>query len=325
MIKDFQLQTINDIPVEITPIPGINSLQLNYEASIGGANAPEPGADKTSENVAASILNQGTLATKSDISAAEIADRTITSVKLALLTVSADVIAAGAITESKLYTGAVTADKIAANTITAAKIAANTITANEIAASTITAAKMNVSQLSAITANIGDITAGSITGVTITGGTIQTSSSDNTGVKMTTSGFAAYGEAMSFYNTSGNLKGYLGASTSEFYMVGVTNQNVKIGSFQDIYLDAAAGFSVTPVRNNVDLGNSNYFWRNVHANRYTFANISYYLERSGAALVFTGMNRLTMDGGTFRRVGFTFKDSAGNNKYIEVLATADPV
>lgn len=319
MIKDFQLQTINDIPVEITPIPGINSLQLNYEASIGGANAPEPGADKTSENVAASILNQGTLATKSDISAAEIADRTITSVKLALLSVSDDVIAAGAITESKLYTGAVTTDKIAANAITAAKIAANTITANEIAASTITAAKMNVAQLSAIAADLGSITAG-----TITGALLQTSSSSYTGVKISSSigGINMYGQSLSLYDTSGNLYGYIGGYSGYYNIATYNNRNMLLdaGSATVHFYSHAAPLN----DGGKNLGYYNYRWGNCFTLNLTFEN-GYYLNKNGNALQLNGLNRLTMDGGTFRRVGFTFKDSAGNNKYIEVLATADPV
>lgn len=321
MTKDFVLMTIEDQPIEIQPIPGLNQMQLNYEASIGGANAPEPGADKTSENVAASILNQGTLATKSDISAAEIADRTITSVKLALLTVSEDVIAAGAITENKLYTGAVTADKIAANTITAAKIAANTITANEIAASTITAAKMNVSQLSAISANLGSITSG-----TVTGALLQTSSSNNTGVKIGTvgsdTGIFVYGQTFKLLDTSGNLYGYIGGYGGYYNIATYNNRNMLLdaGSATVHFYSHAAPLN----DGGKNLGYYNYRWGNCFTLNLTFEN-GYYLNKDGNALKLNGLNRLTMDGGTFRRVGFTFKDSASNNRYIEVLATADPV
>lgn len=321
MIKDFQLQTIDDIPVEIELIPGLNALQLNYEASIGGANAPEPGADKTSENVAASILNQGTLATKSNVSAAEIADRTITSVKLALLAVSADVIAAGAITESKLYTGAVTADKIAANTITAAKIAAKTITADEIASNTITANRMNVSELSAIAANLGSITSG-----TVTGALLQTSDSSNTGIKIGTvgldTGIFVYGQTFKLLDTNGNLYGHIGGYGGYYNIATYNNRNMLLDAGSatvHFYSHAAPLYD-----GNKNLGYYNYRWGNCFTLNLTFEN-GYYLNKSGNALQLNGLNRLTMDGGTFRRVGLTFKDSASNNRYIEVLATADPV
>ena len=183
MIKDFQLQTINDIPVEITPIPGINSLQLNYEASIGGANAPEPGADKTSENVSAGIASQGALATLNSVGTDQILDEAITSLKIAAGAVSAAKtsiaainpstgeinankvgttqidtnavteakILASAITENKIAVNAVTESKILASAITEAKIAVNAVTEGKIASNAVSTSKL---ALAAVTADI---------------------------------------------------------------------------------------------------------------------------------------------------------------------------
>ena len=319
MTKDFQLQTINDIPVEITPIPGINSLQLNYEASIGGSGAPQPGADKTAENIAAGITGQGSLATKSTITDTEIVNRSITSVKLALATIEADVIAAGVITENKLYTGAVTADKIAANTITAAKIAANTITANEIAASTITAAKLNISQLSAITANIGTITSGTVTGVLL-----QTTSTSNSGVKMSSDlgGIVVYGQTFQLRDTSNNLYGYIGGYGGYYNIATYNNRNMLLdaGSATVHFYSHAAPLN----DGGKNLGYYNYRWGNCFTLNVTFQD-GYYLDKNGNNLRLNGLNRIQLDGGTFRRVGFTFKDGSSVNRYIEVLAVNDPV
>ncbi len=197
--KEYKMQEIPD--VELPPmeeIPGITVPQINYGTSVGGSGAPALGADVTSENVAAGITGQGSLATQSSISGSDIVDRAIESVKLALetikddviaagaitenkiynqavtkakmalLSVDADIIAAGAITENKLFAGAVTTDKIAANAITAAKIAANTITASQIAAGTITATEILTGTITAAKIATGTITANEIAANTIT-------------------------------------------------------------------------------------------------------------------------------------------------------------
>jgi len=181
--------------------------------------------------------------------------------------------------------------------------------------------------LSAAAGTLGTITAGTFNGVTVTGGTIQTSSSSNTGVKMTSSGITSYGETVYYRDTSGNLRGYIGSSSTEFYMIsGTSNTKVKIGSQSDIVLDAANGFSVAPARTGVDCGNSSYYWSNVWSSRYTFDNSSsYYLYKSGSILATSGFTNFYLNGYTFRPVGFTFKDGSGANKYMVVLATDDPV
>jgi len=322
MSEDFNLQYIEDAAISVASIPGINALQLDYVSSIGGANAPEPGADKTAENIALAIMNQGSLATKNSVTATEIANGAITTVKIALGAVTADIVAAGAITENKLYTGAVTADKIAANTITAAKIAANTITANEIAAYTITAAKMNVAQLSAIAADLGSITAG-----TITGALLQTSSSSYTGVKISSSigGINMYGQSLSLYDTGGTLYGYIGGYGGYYNIATYNNRNMLLGAGSGtLHLNS----TMAPLNNAaVNLGYYNYAFGNVYSLNYSFNNSQYLhiYNSDTSALECVNFSKIRLSGYSFRRVGFTFKDGSSVNRYIEVLAVNDPV
>ena len=319
MAKDFVLMTIEDQPVEIQPIPGLNQMQLNYEASIGGANAPQPGADKTSLNIAAGIANQGTLATKSSVTDTEIVNRSITSIKLALATIEADVIAAGAITENKLYTGAVTADKIASNAITSAKIDAGAITAGKIAAKAVTATEINVSELSAISANIGTITSGTVTGVLL-----QTSSSAYTGVKMSSAlgGIVIYGQTFQLRDTSNNLYGYIGGYSGYYNIATYNNRNMLLDAGSaTIHFNSHAAPLTDGGKN---LGYYNYRWGNCYTLNLTFQD-GYYLNKSGNVLQANGFTNFYINGYTFRPVGFTFKDGSGNNKYLVVLATNDPV
>lgn len=141
--------------------------------------------------------------------------------------------------------------------------------------------------LSAAAGTLGTITAGTFNGVTITGGTIQTSSSANTGVKLTTSGANVYGEtSFQIRDTSGNLRGYVGGNSNELYIIGASGREVKIGSYQNILLDAAAGASIMPVRANTDLGSSSSSnrWRSIYLNGLiyfsgTSANIQYSSSR----------------------------------------------
>ena len=199
LTKKFELISIEEIPLPEKEVAGINEPKVDYETSIGGSNAPELGADKTSEHTSAGFTGQGDLATKDNVSAAEILDRAITSTKIALDAIQGDVIKAGAITENKLYTGAVTSDKIDSNAVTAAKIASRTITAAEIASGTITSNEITVSSLSALSANIGTVTSG-----TITGALLQTTSDPNAGVKISSfyNGISIYGQSLTLYDTS---------------------------------------------------------------------------------------------------------------------------
>jgi hypothetical protein len=196
----------------------IGSGSVTWDKIDPNGDTPEAGADVTSENVAASIAGQGSLATLNQVDTAQIVDGAIEKVKMALLSVDSDILAANAVTSVKIEDNAISAPKILAGAVIAGKIAANAVTATEI----------NVATLSAISANIGTITAGSITGVTITGGTIQTNSDNRTGVKMkdvtnylqiydgTIERMRLTSEKLIFYNTSATDVG-------RFYTDGTAN------------------------------------------------------------------------------------------------------
>lgn len=137
--------------------------------------------------------------------------------------------------------------------ITADNIAANTITANEIATNTIT-----TNQLSAT----------AIDGMTITWALLRTSPYANTGIKISEAlwWIAAYWESLNLYDTSWNIRWYIWANSSDVYMIWVASKNIRLGSYQDIILDAASSFSVAPARANVDCWNSSYPWRTLYTN-----------------------------------------------------------
>lgn len=103
-----------------------------------------------------------------------------------------DSLSANCITATQIAAGAITAGAIAANAITAGKIDAGAITADKIAANAITAAK---------------ISAGAIDGQTITGASIRTASS---GSRIELKDDTTYNDAILFYDSSGNLVGYMG-------------------------------------------------------------------------------------------------------------------
>lgn len=320
-VKQFELDFVEYNPIIIEDIPGISDIALDYSASIGGAEKPEDGADVTSNNPQnVDWLNDaGDLATLDTVDTAQIVNGAVEKVKMALLSVDADILAASAVTENKLYTGAVTVNKLASNAVTSVKILAGAVIAGKIAANAVTANEINVSLLSAISANIGTVTAGTVTGVLI-----QTSASSNTGVKMSSAlgGIVIYGQTLELRDTSNVLYGHIGGSGGYF--------NIKTESNRNILLDADAGTihfgsEAAPLNDlGSNLGFYNFRWGNCFTANVTFQN-GYYLNKNGNNLKLNGLNRIEIDGGTFRRVGFTFKDGSGINKYIEVLATADPV
>lgn len=338
-IKQFELEYIEDNPPIVDDIPGITDLALDYSSSIGGANAPEEGADVTSDNPQAAswLTDGGALATKDQVDTAEIVDGAVEKVKMALLSVDADIIAASAITESKLYTGAVTVDKIGANAVTAAKIAANTITASEIAASTITATEMNVSTLSAISANIGSITAGTITGVTITGGTIRTSSS-GARVQMSTSDYLQIydnsrermrldEDTLYFYNPSGTTIGKVYSDSSNMWLERPDTGGylvIKTGSTSTYGIALYNGTTAIALinsdgiimQNNKPIYNSGAYGSSVGISSRPFGAMyatTYYFAKSGATTKYIQLNASSgIDCNANFYVGGTLSKAAGS-------------
>ena len=247
-----------------------STISTSYTA----AKATDPNADQTSANTAAAITGQGTLATENTVGTTLIDNLAVTAAKVASAAIETAKLSDLAVTGAKIAAGTITANEIAADTITANEIAASTITAAEIAAGTITANEMNVSQLSAISADIGSITSG-----TITGATIQTSSSANTGVKLTSSGAAYYGtNSCYYYNTSGTLIGYVGGDGSTMIvsttgsgtetsvtgsplsLCGTADACIQVNSYDiNIYGDVLPNSD-----NDFDLGSSSLEWRNLY-------------------------------------------------------------
>ena len=97
------------------------------------------------------------------IQAGDIVAGAVTTDKLAANSVNADKLAANAVNADKIVSGAITTDKLAANAVTAVKIAAGTITSDKVAA-------------------------GQFHGYVFTGAIFQSSDSENTGVKLNSTG-----------------------------------------------------------------------------------------------------------------------------------------
>jgi hypothetical protein len=191
---------------------------------------------------------------------------------------------------NRITAGSISATQIAANSITANEIAATTITANEIAASTITAAKMNVSQLSAIAANLGSITSG-----TITGALIQTSSSNNTGIKISSSigGMNVYGENINIYNTSGTQYGTIGSGGAYLDIASTSGRNIRISPYAgSVFFGLNSGSGIAPETSGQgNCGLSSQYWANVYTNNVTLSSTS------GAYINFTS-SRIRMNSDT---------------------------
>jgi len=202
-IKTFELDSIAYNPVIIENIAGISAPALDYTSSIGGADKPEEGADKTSENTAAGITNQGDLAVLNAINTAQIVDRAIETNKIALLAITEDVLASNAVTASKILAGTITANEIAADTITANEIYSGYVYAGNISA--------------------GQIITGTLSGITISGNTIYVN-----------------GDALRIRDTSSNQVGYLYGLSGVMKLIAATSSE-GLGSVT-LELDASSGY-----------------------------------------------------------------------------------
>jgi hypothetical protein len=166
--------------------------------------------------------------------------------------------------------------------ITADNIAANTITANELTSNSVTAAKIDVSQLSAISANIGSVTSG-----TITGALIQTSSSSNAGIKMssTIGGMSIYGENIKIFDTSGTEYGSIGSGGAYFDIYAKSSRNIRItpgATSGTVFINVGSGAGIAPATSGTgNCGLSSQYWANVYSNNYNFSTSYMNYENSG--------------------------------------------
>jgi len=151
---------------------------------------------------------------------------------------------------------------------------------------------------------------------------IQTSSSATVGVKMSSAlfGIRVYGQALACYKGTTEC-GWLYADGA-MRLYSATGKNLYMNSGSGtIYMECTA---VPSTNSSFNLGSSSYLWGNVYTQNVDFGN-SCYINRSGTVFGLSGFTNLSIGGYTFRPVGFTFKDGSGKNRYIVVLATADPV
>jgi hypothetical protein len=224
----------------------VTVLQITTTYSTATGNGKVLIATAQNNAIAASVINFGGNQPVID-GTAQIAVASITAAAVANATLTGTQIAAATIAAGNIVSGTITATQIAANTITASQIAANTITASQIAAGTITATQMTVSTLSAISANLGSITAGTITLPTsgwIQGG--QTAYNTGTGFFLGYSG-GAYKFSIGVGGSSSNcltwdgitltLNGY--AQTNQLYYTYQLNNSILQAD------DASTGTSST--------------------------------------------------------------------------------
>jgi hypothetical protein len=112
------------------------------------------------------------------IGTADIADRAVTSIKLALNAVQSSNVSAEAITTSKLALGAVTEAVIAANAITSTKIADSAVLSNAIDNAAVTAAKLaggsvTTAKIATGAVDADRLAANSVTAVALSAGSVQ--------------------------------------------------------------------------------------------------------------------------------------------------------
>jgi len=234
---------------------------------------------------AGEILGSG-IALKT-ISESNIADRAITTVKVALGAIQESLIAAGAVTETKIDDDAITSPKIFAGAVVAGKIGANAVYANNIIAGAVTTVKIAVSGVAAdrIAANAivsSKIAANAIQSIHIAAyqviaekigsGTIDTQ-------KITLSGTGANGIIEIDAQTSNNrptirvakqgvnlaLFGNLKEETGvEEYGLWVKSGAAYIGGYRlyEAVVDAGGDGDYTTIKDAVDAGKTRIFVRN---------------------------------------------------------------
>lgn len=110
----------------------------------------------------------------------------------------------------------------------------------------------------------GDLT---VTGANITGGTIQTSSSANTGAKLTSSGLTLYGQNVLIYYGSTSY-GKMGATDGYFGFESVDNRNIKIKTDDGTtFFEVNSGAGIAPLTSGQgNCGLSSQYWANVYTN-----------------------------------------------------------
>jgi len=123
-----------------------------------------------------------------------------------------------------------------------------------------------------------------IIGGTITSGTVQTSSSANTGIKMTSSGLTMHGQDILVYYGSTSY-GKIGATNGYFGLESVSNRNIKIKTDSGTtYFDVSSGAGIAPLTSGQgNCGLSSQYWANIYSNNYNFSTSYLNYENSAIA------------------------------------------
>lgn len=317
MIKDFKLQIIEDVVIENDIIPGLNGLQINYNSSIG--NKPD-------------IIDPDDLGSLAY-------DDAVEKAKLGTSILEGGYLKTGFVDASRIDTGVLNADRIAVGDINTSLLNNDAGWTDDSAVSSLSsslgnmayedlveAAKLGTTVISGGYIRSSLLTADNIKTGSLTGRRVQTHSDNYTGVKLGTvgsdTGIFVYGQTFRLLDTSGNLYGYIGGYGGYYNIATYNNRNMLLdaGSATIHFYSHAAPLT----DGGKNLGYYNYRWGNCYTLNLTFQD-GYYLNKSGNVLQANGFTNFYINGHTFRPVGFTFKDGSGNNKYIVVLATNDPI
>lgn len=178
------------------------------------ANEIATGSITASSGIIAS-LDAGVIST-GVLAAARIGAETITGDKLVIGTIDEDQLASGAVTATVIANGAVTTGKVAANAVTAGKIATNAVTAAKINAGAVTAIKIDSNAVTTAKLDADAITSKH----TITGARIQTSATNNRGIKLTSASLSAY-------DSSGTRTVYVSAASGNATIIGTMQTGVS--------------------------------------------------------------------------------------------------
>jgi len=257
MAKDniFKLVSIDEIPIDFAKIPGLDTEQIDYVSSIGGVNAPEPGATDNSTQIVNNQLIVDVVNERFDTSTKEIlsdftfgasgAIKMITDAnngvwisptgilgkKAGVTTFAIDISGNVSVRGDVVITGGsgianltdagalATEDTIGVSDCDSTIISGGKIITGLLTANNIQTGTLNASLVTVSNINASNINTGTLTGITIN----------------------VNGDALRVRDTSGNQVGYMyGISSSIFRVFGATTS--AGGGSVTLELDASSGY-----------------------------------------------------------------------------------
>lgn len=290
MTKDniFKLITIEDIPVDLAKIPGLDSLQIDYVSSIGGSEAPEPGATDNSAEIVNGILISAIANAQFNTSTKEILDaftfgasgalKMITDANNGLWISPTGILGKKAgVTTFAVDTGG-NASFRGSVVITGGSGIANLSDAGALALlSSIGASNVDTTIISGGKIITGLLTADNIQAGILTGLLIRTSASANTGIKISSSigGMDVYGETITIYDTSGTKYGTIGSGGAYFNISSFLNRNILMNVGTGTVF--VTGSAIAPSSSGgASSGLSSQYWSDVFTNNLTLASGRYF-------------------------------------------------